>query len=105
MIHRFQQRNRGLPKQKQRDCPHIICNGGVQAYLWRLLVTEIDGCGRMIKNRGAAEAQQELLVSAITWFLISLGCFYGVSVLMGIAWLCVAIVQLIVAFVSKGKKE
>ncbi|WP_158099746.1 hypothetical protein [Pseudoflavonifractor sp. An44] len=45
------------------------------------------------------------LVLAITWLLVSLVHFYGVSVLTGIAWLCVEIVHLIVAFVSKDKKE
>lgn len=59
-----------------------------------------------VKQGGAAdEAQQELF--GVSHYVVSdiAGYFYGVSVLTGIAWLCVAIVHLIVAFVSKDKKE
>lgn len=84
MIHRFQQRNRVLPKQKQRDCPHIICNGGVQAYRWRLLVTEIDGCGRMIKKQGRASRSptrafgvSHYVVSDIAGVFLWRKCPYG----------------------------
>lgn len=48
---------------------------------------------------------KSFLVLAITWLLVSLAHFCSSNILMGITWLCVAIVQLIVAFVSKDKKD
>lgn len=72
-------------------------------------MTETDVCGKMIKVKTGGEQQMKpnksFLVLAITWFLVSLVHFCSRNILMGITWLCVAIVQLIVAFVSKDKKE
>lgn len=51
------------------------------------------------------KANRSIFVIAITSFLFSLMHFCDRNILMGVTWICVAIVQLILAFVSKDKKE
>lgn len=49
--------------------------------------------------------RKNYVMLSIAFLLISLAHFWGVSVITGITWLCVAIVHLVVAFVSKDKKR